>query len=142
MSEIQPNSDKYKEDTNRYYASIFNRPNKKPTQGQSKIIRLIDDLVRNKPFQNSLKRIIKIHSKLSAQFQKGGYNTWTSKERNESNYINNELGEIIREYEKLKRRVNKILHSQEFKIKQNIAWKYGLDDWLINLAIAKYNGHY
>ncbi len=111
---------------------------KQITQGQTKMLRLVDDLIRNKMFMRSLKRVIRARKKLHEQYEKGGYNEWTKEERAEHDFINKELGEIIDEYEKLKRRTRKVLHDKQYRAKEKIASEYGLDDYLIELAIARY----
>ena len=109
----------------------------KMTQGQKKIIRLIDDLIRNKPFISCLKRLMQIQNKSQKRYG-AGYNTLTKEQRTEFNNFHKEADAIIDEYEKLKKRTKKLLHNREYKIKQKIAWGYGLDSYLINLAIARY----
>jgi hypothetical protein len=116
---------------------LFHNP-EKFTQGKTKILRLIDDLIRNKLFLRSLKRVIREQDKWRKRFEKGNYYAWTKEEQAEHDYFNKEAGEIIEEYQKLKKRTKKLMHTREYKIKQKIAWRYGLDSYLINLAIAKY----
>jgi len=111
---------------------------KQITQGNIKIVRLIEDLIRNKIFLRLLKKVIKEQEKWYKKFEKGNYDKWTKKEKEEHDYWNKEAGEIIDEYEKLKIRAKKLTHNKEYKHKQAIAWKYGLDMPLINLAIALY----
>jgi len=113
----------------------------KTTQGQAKLLRLIDDLIRNRFFLRSLKKVMRLQDKTRAQFQKGNYYTWTPEEKKEHDDINRALGEIIPEYEKLKKRADKVMHSLEYKEKQKIAWRYGLDGSLISLAISRYRGN-
>jgi len=111
---------------------------KKITQGQTKILRLVDDLIRNKLFIRSLKRVIRVQNKWAKQFERGNYYAWTPEEKAEHDYFNDEAGKIIDEYEKLKKRANKLIHSKDYKNKEKIASRYGLDSYLINLAIARY----
>ena len=108
------------------------------TQGQKKLLRLIDDLIRNKIFLRSLKRVIRLQDKWNEMVTKGNYYTWTAEERAKHDHFNNEAGRIIEEYEKLKKRADKIVHSKEYLLKQKIAWRYGLDADLIQLTISRY----
>ncbi len=134
MSLKKDNSIQYNDD--RHELPFLNP--KQITQGQTKMLRLVDDLIRNKLFMRSLKRVIRARNKLYKQYDKGGYKEWTKEEQAEHDFINKELGEIIDEYEKLKRRTHKVLHDKQYKVKEKIASVYGLDGYLIELAIARY----
>lgn len=112
---------------------------KKITQGQTKILRLVDDLIRNNLFLRSLKRIIRIQNKWQKQYEKGGYYEWTHEEQAEHDSSGDEAIKIIDEYEKLKKRAKKLVYKDDYnKIQRKIAWRYGLDSYLINLALARY----
>ena len=108
----------------------------KITQGQIKVLRLIDDLIRNDIFLKSLRKIIDIKDDCK---RKENTNTWTPEERKRNNYLKDERKKIVNEYERVKKRANKFIYSnQEVLIKDEIAWKYGVDSQLVNLAIATY----
>lgn len=76
------------------------------TQGEIKMERYITDLVRNVRFRASIKRLDQLGKKF--QGTSGKYNSWTEKEKKESDLINSELISIIKTYEEIKKRANKL----------------------------------
>jgi|GEM_PF-4273262 len=105
------------------------------TQGHDKMLRYIEDLVRNKDFRKQIKRLRRL-DKYTA-IPKGHYQDWTSEEQKKHDYINDELGSIINGYELLRKRTNKIIRTKDAIVKENIALNYSLDNSLISLASYK-----
>lgn len=103
----------------------MNNRNEKITQGSQKILRYIEDLVRNKNFRKDLKRFRNLRKK--------------SLKTDISRDINDELWTIIQGYEELRKRTQKILNDDLFKIREKIADKYGLDFDLVDFASAVSN---
>lgn len=102
----------------------------KKTQGETKMERYIQDLIRNKEFRRKIKRIRKL-----SRTPTGMYDTWTAKERLEHDRINDELSEIISLYEQLRKRCKKIMNDRNWKIKKGISETYLIDGDQINYAL-------
>lgn len=96
----------------------------KETQGQRKMLRYLQDLIRNKDFQRSLKRYRRI-SKID--MPEGMYPDWTPEQQKEHDRIDDELEEIFDGYEILRKRCKKLFRHDRFKIAEGIANTYGLD---------------
>ena len=84
--------------------------------------RYVEDLIRNKDFKISMKRLKKVDKNPD-----GMYDTWTKKEKDKHDYVSKELSEIIDGYDKLRRRCNKLFSEDYFKIKNAISENYKLD---------------
>jgi len=110
-----------------------NKP--EPTQGHIKMLRYIEDLIRNKNFKKQMKRLQSLQK--YDTFPEGHYDTWTPDEQKRHDWINEELGSIIDGYESLRKRANNALRSRADLAKENIALSYGLDNGLIALASIK-----
>jgi hypothetical protein len=98
--------------------------NYKKTQGHQKMLRYIQELIRNKEFQKCLKRYRRL-SKVDTS--KPYYQDWTPEQQKEHDRINDELGEIIDGYEVLRKRCKKLFRHNRFKTAEGIANTYGLD---------------
>ena len=112
--------------------TLYRPGNGKQTQGEIKMMRYIEDLVRNKHFQRSLKRLRNSHKDISTP--SGNYYDWPLKEQQKHDYINKELVEIINTYETLRKRCKKLFKDKYWRAKETIAEVYGLDNDEINLA--------
>jgi len=109
----------------------------KETQGHRKMLRYIQDLIRNKDFQGSLKRYRRLNK---VNMPEGMYPDWTPEQREESDRINKELFEIVNGYEVLRKRCKKLLKGSKFEIAEYIADAYGLDYELLGvLDVLKEN---
>lgn len=106
------------------------------TQGQRKMSRYIDDLIRNKTFLHDLKRLKKAIVKTGI-FTEGPYDSWSKEEQKRHDAINTEIGAILTEYERLRKRCNKLFHDKPFKIHQKIADTYDLDIELLASAQSR-----
>lgn len=95
------------------------------TQGRRKMKRYINDLIRNKPFVKSVKKLLKIRQKDEPTPYK--YEDMTPEQKSKHDYVNKEIGEIIKGYEKLRKRCKKLLRDDYMKIATDIAEEYGLD---------------
>lgn len=106
----------------------------KQTQGHDKMLLYLEELVRNKHFRMLGKRLRRLsrHKNLP----EGKYDEWTNEEKKEHDYINNEIGSLIDEYERLRKRCKKLFRDRGFGIREKIASYYGLDNNLMNLALA------
>lgn len=87
---------------------------RRKTQGETKMERYIEDLIRNKEFLTKMKRLKK-------------YNEHLYDKKDEDIDFNKEIGEIITSYEKLKRRCNKLLNDGYMRTKTEISETYSLD---------------
>jgi hypothetical protein len=103
----------------------------KETQGHRKMLRYLQDLIRNKDFQKSLKRYRRLLNK--GKMPEGMYPDWTPEQQKEHDQIDNELGSIFNEYEILRKRCKKLLKGDRFKIAESIADTYGLDYELLGV---------
>ncbi|MFM7088228.1 MAG: hypothetical protein ACKOW9_01700 [Candidatus Paceibacterota bacterium] len=106
----------------------------KKTQGEIKMERYIEDLIRNKDFLKKIKRLRK-----NTNYPEGMYDTWTDEERQRHDYINKEFGEIIEEYKKLRKRTNKLMSDDYWRSKMVISEIYNLDNEQINYTEALLN---
>jgi hypothetical protein len=109
----------------------------KKTQGNEKMLLYIDDLVRNKNFIRSIKRVKRLQKK--NRMPEGSYYTWTKEQQAEHDRINNEAGSVIEAYEKLRKRCKKLLRSDYHISKEKIASEYGLDNDSIAYALSLYD---
>jgi len=109
----------------------------KQTQGHKKILLYIEDLIRNKNFIRFIKRIRRLRKQ--DPWPEGMYVDWTPEEQKKHDYINDEIGGIIADNEKLRKRCKKLFMDDEFRIKENLALIFGLDGDAVNLAIAKFD---
>jgi len=109
-------------------------PTRKVTQGHIKMMRYLDDLVRTKDFQKAIKKLRRLekHHVMPA----GMYKDWTPEEQKKHDAINNELSSIIDGYELLRKRCRKVLADKAALYQQKIAYDFGLDSSLQNLARA------
>ncbi len=109
----------------------------KKTQGELKMERYVEDLIRNKDFLRKLKRLRKTN-----KYPEGMYDTWTEEEKAESDYINKELSEIIDGYNKLRKRTNKLMVDNHWKVKTIISEIYNLDNEQISYIETLFNPKY
>jgi hypothetical protein len=100
----------------------------KTTQGQEKLFLYIQKLIRNEVFLNNLK---KLESSRESE-PTGNYDTWTEEQKKEHDYLNKEIGSIIRDYKKLQRRCEKLRDAKIWKIQENLNYEYGLDMQLLS----------
>ncbi len=108
------------------------------TQGEYKMIRLVDGLIRNQVFMNLLEQIIRPMDELQELRKKDEHYLQRPERKEEWKIYIKEKYKIIDEYEKLRKRARKLINNKLYKIKEKIALEYGLDDYLIDLAIARY----
>ena len=94
----------------------------KITQRHEKIILYINELIRNKFFLDELKKIEE-----SDLEPKGQYDTWTKEQRERSDFINKELGGIIDDYVKVKKRCEKLFKGERWKLQEKMTYEYGID---------------
>jgi hypothetical protein len=102
---------------------------RKKTQGETKMIRYIDDLVRNEEFKRDMKLMEKYR-----------------KEMDSKDLDYKELNSIIASYEKLKKRSNKVFKDKFLKKRNEISEKYLIDSHELFYAEAllnpqKYKSH-
>ena len=115
---------------------MLNSKDPKQTQGRVKMLRYLEDLVRNVGFKRTIKRLLKYEKQ---EFPSGNHRDWTPEQQKRGDYINHELSEIANEYERLKRRCNKLMKTPIYLTKQEIAEGYGLDMnliWLVETMLA------
>lgn len=99
----------------------------KLTQGNGKMLRYIEELIRNKNFQKDIRRLRRLNRKSEVSRPKGLYSTWTSEQKKKSDDFSNECSGIIEGYELLRKRCKKLLRSRGFAQEEKIAYNYGLD---------------
>lgn len=92
------------------------------TQGEVKMERYIEDLIRNKDFKRKLKRLRKAHEVIE-----GMYDEWPEDKKLEHDNINTEIGSILNEYEILRKRCRKLFENEYNKVMNAISEKYQLD---------------
>jgi hypothetical protein len=102
--------------------------NRKTTQGEIKMNKYVEDLIRNKDFREKIKLLIKKHRK----FTSGDYNNWTDKEKQEHDEMNIKIGEILDEYEILRKKCKKLFRNDYTKMSEWISEVYLLDSEQIN----------
>ncbi len=107
---------------------------RKTTQGHTKMMRYISDLVRNKYFQRAIKKLRRTEKYF--QIPTGYYKDWTPEQQKKHDEINQELASIISGYELLRKRCKKVLADRHFLYSKKIAYDFGLDGNLQNLARA------
>lgn len=112
---------------------MLNPKEPKKTQGRTKMLRYLEDLIRNKNFLRTIK---KMRKQACRDDEPNNYYEKSKEQRERHDYINNELGDIINGYEKLRKRCIKVLQTKDFLTKEEIAENYGLDMHLIWLAEA------
>lgn len=109
-------------------------PTRQITQGHIKMMRYIDDLVRTKDFQTAIKRLRK-YGRYNVM-PEGMYDDWTPEEQKKHDAINDELSSILDSYELLRKRCKRVLADKAALCQQKIAYDFGLDAYLQNLARA------
>lgn len=109
------------------------------TQGHEKMLRYIQDLVRNEIFMKEFRKLIKLRNKYWGQ-SSGTYYDWTPEEQARHDQMNKELGYLSKEYERLRKRAEKILEDKHFQQEANVAETYGIDVDLIGYIEAYYAG--
>src|SRR3989338_8042176 len=98
----------------------------KITQGQAKMLRYIEDLIRNRAFVRRLNKMKK--------------DDWLNS-RAEIDKFNREIIEILDGYNSLRKRSKKIFSKGTYwKNAEILAYLYGLDNELIQLALALKKG--
>ena len=95
----------------------------KQTKGQEKMMRHINDLVRKRHFRRLLKRL------KSKDF-------WAPEQKEKADNFNKEIISILDGYEILRKKAIKLLKDNYHKYSEIIAYEYGLDGYLIQLALA------
>lgn len=103
------------------------------TQGHIKMLRYIEDLIRNRDFKSVLKKLRR--SSKNNDIPVGSYCDWTPEQQKKHDYINDELGSIIHGYELLRKRCKRIMRDKNFIYREEIASYYGLDHDLLDIAI-------
>ncbi len=104
----------------------------KETQGQQKLLRYLNDLIRNKQFLVLLKRLGRYEKQYS-----GSYYEWSEKEKKRHDEINTQIGPIINDFVSLKKRANKLTRDRAFAIKEKIAEQYGLTSELLRTSMTR-----
>ncbi len=107
-----------------------------PTQGTNKMLRYIEDLIRNKNFRKDIKKLRQFEKKQNALDGSGNFDTYTPEQKKRHNDFNNEFDFIIKGYELLRKRCKKLLRTKYFIQEEKIASKYGLDLDLLMFAKA------
>lgn len=107
---------------------------KSQTKGREKMLRYINELIRNKNFKRLLKKLKSLEK--YEKIPEGSYYGWTNAEKAKHDHINDELDSIIAEYENLRKRCRKLLKTKAFGVKEDISSLYGLDNDTIYLADA------
>lgn len=87
--------------------------------------RYVNDLIRNKPFVKSIKKLLKIRNKEKGQPVR--YEDMSKEQKARHDYFNKEIGEIIDGYERLRRRSRKLLHDDYMRIASAISNEYSID---------------
>ena len=105
--------------------------NSKQTQGHDKMLLYLEELVRNKHFKVLAKRVRRLMKSSTRD-----YSDWTVAEKKEHEHVNSEISSILKGYEVLRKRSNRLLRTKAVKVKERIASTYGLDNELITLAVA------
>jgi len=98
------------------------------TRGSDKMKHYLDNLIRNTHFQKALKRL----RRNATHFPDGHYESWTAEQQQEHDQFNKEIGAIIKDYEVLRKRCEKILRNKHFRATEKIAYDYNLDFSLIS----------
>lgn len=109
----------------------------KETQGRKKMLLYLEELVRNKNFIKLLKKVKKQQKK--NRMPEGMYVDWTPEQQKEHDYFNDEYCSIVDGYEMLRKRCKKLLRDKNHIARQQIASGYGLDNDLINFAVAMHS---
>lgn len=86
--------------------------------------RYVNDLIRNKPFVKSVKKLLKIRERDSSPIR---YNEMSIREQARHDYFNKEVEEIIEEYERLRRRCRKLLYDDYMRIASAVSSEYSID---------------
>lgn len=94
------------------------------TQGEIKMDRYIQDLIRNKDFLRKMKNLRRANKKEPV----GMYDTWTEEQKQRSKDFNKEFTEILEQYEKLRKRSSKLLRDKSFIIRESISELYNIDN--------------
>lgn len=109
-------------------------PVRQITQGHVKMMRYVSDLVRTKVFQKAIKKLRRLAK--HDQIPSGKYDDWTPEEQKRHDEINQELGSIVDGYELLRKRCKRVMADKYFLHRKKIAYDFGLDVDLQNLARA------
>lgn len=109
----------------------------KKTQGEVKMERYVNDLIRNKDFLRKIKKLRKNNI-----YPKGMYDTWTKEEQENHDYVSKELNEILAGYETLRKRCKKLMDGGSWKIRKTLSEVYGLDTYQIGYAECLLNPDY
>jgi len=115
------------------------QPKKEATQGHIKMMLHIEDVIRNEHFLKALEQLKQSVNLLDET--KGNYDEWSVEQKKRHDWINKELGEIIREYERLRKRCAKVFYDKKFRKLEQIASKFSFDDALLNVAIGMKDGN-
>jgi len=116
-----------------------NQSKRKTTQGHTKMMLHIEDTIRNQHFLKRLKQLRKATNPLDKT--KGMYNEWTDEQKERHDWINKELGEIINDYEKLRKRCQRVMYDKRARKAEQIANEYSFDNALLNVAIGMKDGN-
>lgn len=114
----------------------------KLTQGNNKMLRYVEDLIRNKNFQKDIRRLRRLNRKNEDAFPKGAYDNWTIEQKKKHDDFNNECSDIIDGYELLRKRSKKLFRGKGFVQEEKIAYNYALDlemQWFAMALMDKTN---
>ncbi len=101
----------------------MNKPTE--TQGNKKMKLYIEELIRNRPFVRSVKKLMKLARKDKTAFKR--YDEMTEEEKTKRDSFNKEIYEILDSYEKLRKRCRKLLCDDYTRIQSAIAEEYSID---------------
>lgn len=93
----------------------MNKKEPKITQGELKMERYIQDLIRNKEFIGMMKRLKRLSNKMALEYK--------------HKLMDKEYNEIILEYKKLRKRSSKFFDDDYFRLKNRISETYYLDNY-------------
>ncbi len=98
----------------------------KKTQGEVKMERYIEDLIRNKEFLRSIKKLRRTREDVGWEYEK-----LTEEQKAKQKHFDNEIIEILNDYERLRKRIKKLFEDDYRRIKSSISEAYNLDDMQI-----------
>ena len=95
----------------------------KTTQGHEKMLLYVQKLIRNKFFMDEIKKI----DKSDPEPKGGNYSALTKEQQERNDFINKELGGIVEDYVRVKKRCEKLYSEKHFKLREKLTYEYGID---------------
>jgi len=108
--------------------------NMKITKGHEKMLLYLNNLIRTEEFKEVLREYSEAKKETGTAL--GDYESWSDDEKKKHDAINKELGEIIKGYEILRKRCQKILKDKVLGMEKEIAQSYQLDQPLLYYALG------